>query len=115
MGRYCYSREIDTIEGKETFAVIEYASFDEAKKEDDKGIRDRRLELADKHFGLKGEGKVYQPEPTPQEASKTAPTKAEAGYNALNATPGSNTPADLPDSPNKLAGREEGKDQGGAS
>ena len=98
MGRYCYSREIDTIEGKETFAIVEAASFDEAKKEVDKGIRDRRLELADKHFDVKitesGRGPVVE---------------------SKDATPGSNTPADLPDSPDKLPEGEEGQGSGGAS
>ena len=94
MGRYCYSREIKTIEGAETFAVVEAASFDEAKKEVDKGIRDRRLELADKHFDVHIPA---QPEPVAVESKG-------------NATPAaSNAPADLSNSPDKLAGGEEGK------
>lgn len=109
MGRYCYSREIKTIEGAETFAIVEAASFDEAKKEVDKGIRDRRLELADKHFGIQGTSA------TPQVAPVTAPSSTGAGYTAPNASTASNTPADLPDSPDKLPEGEEGQGAGGAS
>lgn len=43
--KYSYSRTIRTSDGEETFSVTEMASFDEAKREVDKGIRDRRLEL----------------------------------------------------------------------
>lgn len=103
MGRYCYSREIKTIEGAETFAVVEAASFDEAKKEVDKGIRDRRLELAAKHFDVK-----LNP-PSTQAGLAGAPTSATLGYTVGNGPTASNAPADLPDSPDKLAGGEEGK------
>lgn len=102
MGRYCYSREIETIEGKEVFAVIEYASFDEAKKEVDKGIRDRRLELADKHFDVHIPA---QPEPAAVES------KGNASLNP----PASDAPADLPDSPDQLPTGKEGEGAGGAS
>lgn len=93
MGRYCYSREIDTIEGKETFAIVESASFDEAKKEVDKGIRDRRLELGAKHFDV-----------------HIDPRKEASKVELKDATPGSNAPANLPDSSDKLAGGEEWKE-----
>ncbi len=100
MGRYCYSREIETIEGKETFATIEMASFDEAKKAVDKGIHDRRLELAEKHFDVKL---------NPPTGNSTPPSGAGPVVELKDATPGSDAPADLPDSPDKLAGGEEGK------
>ena len=100
MGKFCYSREIETIEGKETFAMIETASFDEAKKEVDKGIRDRRLELADKHFDVK----ITESGARPVIESKGDATIAS-----------SNAPADLPDSSDKLPEGEEGQGPGGAS
>lgn len=43
--KYTYSRTIPTPEGKETFSFEGAASFDEAKKEVDKGVRDRLLEI----------------------------------------------------------------------
>lgn len=43
--KYTYSRTIKTIAGDETFSFEGAASFDEAKKEVDKGVRDRQLEL----------------------------------------------------------------------
>jgi hypothetical protein len=43
--KYTYSRMITTDEGAETFTAVECASFDEAKKEVWKGIRDRSIEL----------------------------------------------------------------------
>jgi len=100
MGRYCYSREIDTIEGKETFAIVEAASFDEAKKEVDKGIRDRRLELADKHFDVHISAETV---------SSAVGLKDNVPVTA------SDAPANLPDSLNKFTRGEEGKDQRGAS
>lgn len=45
MRKYTYSREIETLEGKEVFTAVEFDSFDEAKKAVDKGIYDRELQI----------------------------------------------------------------------
>lgn len=116
MGRYCYSREIKTIEGTETFAIVEAASFDEAKKEVDKGIRDRRLELGEKHFGIDpaqvgGDRTVV----TPQVGPQTASTPAMPGYTVGNGPTASDAPAGLPNSPDQLPTGQEGQGAGGAS
>lgn len=45
--KYTYSRTIQTIHGHETFTASEFDAFDEAQQKVDKGIHDRRLELAE--------------------------------------------------------------------
>lgn len=47
--RYTYARTIPTVEGQETFTAAEWDSFDEAKTAVEKGIRDRKIELAQKY------------------------------------------------------------------
>lgn len=44
--RYTYSRSIRTEEGVETFTAEEFDSFDEAKNAVDRGINDRKLQIA---------------------------------------------------------------------
>lgn len=49
MRKVTYSRTLNSIEGQETFSAVEFDSFDEAKRLVDKGIHDRKLELATKY------------------------------------------------------------------
>lgn len=46
---FTYSKMIRTVEGDETFTAGGCASFDEAKKFVDAGVRDRQLELKAKY------------------------------------------------------------------
>lgn len=48
---FTYAKTIHTVEGDETFTAGQCASFDEAKKFVDAGVRDRQLELKEKYPG----------------------------------------------------------------
>lgn len=47
--KFTYSKMIHTPEGQETFTAVECASFDEAKKMVDAGVRDRNIEINEKY------------------------------------------------------------------
>lgn len=55
--RYTYARTIVGPEGSETFTGVEFDSFDEAVAAVEKGIHDRKLQIASPALGIgKGEG-----------------------------------------------------------
>jgi hypothetical protein len=67
--RYTYSRTINTPEGAETYTAEAFDSFDEAKTQVDKGIHDRKLQLAERKdsgssLGI-GKGSLGGPDPVP--------------------------------------------------
>lgn len=84
MGRkYTYSREISTIEGKETFTAVEFDNFDEAVRIVDKGIYDRTLELKGRSVGEDSEVARARPTSVPAGIENTYVGNASNG-NPLN-------------------------------
>lgn len=60
--RYTYARTIRGPEGSETFSAVEFDSFDEAIAAVEKGVHDRKLQIASPALGIgKGEGMGIDP------------------------------------------------------
>lgn len=73
--RYTYARTIDGPEGPETFTAVEFDSFDEAITAAEKGIHDRKLQIASPALGIgKGEGAGV-----PSEAGSPVPVPHTGG------------------------------------
>lgn len=86
MGKYTYSRTLETREAIETFTAVECASFDEAIKLVDKGIHDRKLELQNKEpkqSTVTGSGSAM-----PITGPKSSPDEPQGSNVGVGTTPG---------------------------
>lgn len=87
--KFKFSKHLNTVEGLEIFEVSEADSWDEARKMVEKGVYDRKLELAEKY---PGKGLSTGGFTAPQNAMGPAPALTPKPVPAIPNTPDPATP-----------------------
>ncbi len=94
MRKFTYSRTLHSIEGTETFTAEAFDSFDEAQRAVEHGIRDRKIQLAEKYSGS-GIGGGTALSSTPAMPTGVRPSQNPSD-NEGNGTSDGNPPAHVP-------------------